>query len=145
MRKRLFLAGFVICMSAAYVAYFLSVKSPERQSKVEVNSDVFSRKQDLNSHLPVLIEFSAKWCVPCQLEAPIVEAASREWEGKVKFIMVDIDEDRMLATKFGISTIPTIVILKPKSEQGIAHTGFLNQAQLHSFIERSLSMKNSLE
>jgi len=66
----------------------------------------------LKSKVPVLVDFWATWCGPCQRVHPILEALSEEIEGKAKVCKLDVDEEYEIADDFGIMSIPTIIIFK---------------------------------
>ncbi|MCS7209317.1 MAG: thioredoxin [Fimbriimonadales bacterium] len=66
----------------------------------------------LNSPVPVLVDFWAVWCGPCRLIAPIVEELSQQYAGKLKVYKVDVDQERHLATQYGIMSIPTLLLFK---------------------------------
>lgn len=64
------------------------------------------------SEQPVLVDFWAEWCMPCRNLAPIVDSVAEEFAGKAKVGKVDIDNNRGIAMKYGITAIPTIIIFK---------------------------------
>lgn len=66
----------------------------------------------LKSELPVLVDFWAAWCGPCRMLAPAVAQIAAECEGKVKVGKVNVDEEPELAQRFGIMSIPTVLVFK---------------------------------
>ena len=69
-------------------------------------------EQVLNAETLVLVDFWADWCAPCKMIAPIVEDLANEYDGQVRFTKVDVDSNPMTATKFGIRSIPTLLVFK---------------------------------
>lgn len=84
-----------------------------------------------------VVDFSASWCGPCKMLAPVLETVSEELAGKVKFFNVDVDENPKLSDEFTIMSVPTILIFKDGQGQAI-QSGFMNEDMLKNFIERSL-------
>jgi thioredoxin 1 len=78
---------------------------------VRVNGESFE-KEVLHSELPVMADFYADWCGPCRMVAPIMEKLSKEYDGKVKFVKINTDENQELAMKYDIMSIPTLMVFK---------------------------------
>ena len=79
--------------------------------EVIVNDTNFE-EEVLNSDIPVLVDFWAPWCGPCNMVAPIVEEIGKEYEGKLKVCKINVDEAPQTSAKYGIRSIPTLGIFK---------------------------------
>ena len=79
--------------------------------EIKVTTDSF-QKDVLESNVPVLVDFWAVWCMPCKMMDPILEQASVDYSGKLTIARVNVDEEPELAERFGIVSIPTMILFK---------------------------------
>ena len=90
------------------------------------------------STLPVLVDFWADWCMPCKMIAPIVEDLAEEYDGKVAFAKVDVDSNPNIAMKFGIRSIPTLLVFKDGAPVDQV-VGAVPKAELKKRLESALA------
>ena len=77
----------------------------------EVGDQTFE-SEVLNSSDPVLVDFWASWCAPCRMLAPVVETIASEYQGRVKVLKLNIDENTISSGKYNIRSIPTLLLFK---------------------------------
>jgi len=91
-------------------------------------------KEVIDSDLPVLVDFTASWCGPCQMAAPVIEELAKDYKGKIKVGKMDIDRNKETAIKYGVMSIPTVVIFKEGKEVKRV-VGFPGKAAYEELIE----------
>ncbi len=75
-------------------------------------TDSTFKQEVLDSGVPVLVDFWAPWCGPCRMVAPIVDEIASQYDGQVKVVKVNTDENPSVASQYGIRSIPTLMIFK---------------------------------
>lgn len=92
----------------------------------------------MNSQLPVFVDFWAEWCGPCRMVGPVVEELASEYEGKVNFVKVNVDQAGELASKYSVFSIPTLVIIK-NGELVSQQVGAASKESYKGMIDRALA------
>ena len=100
-------------------------------------SDTKSWEVDvINSDVPVFVDFWAEWCGPCRMVGPVVEELANDYDGKVKFVKVNVDEANELASKYNVFSIPTLILLN-KGEIVSQQVGAASKESYQSMIDRA--------
>jgi len=91
----------------------------------------------LASQKPVLLDFWAEWCGPCKMIAPLLDEAADEYADKLSVVKINIDENPNTPQKFGIRSIPTLMIFKDGAPQA-QKLGAMSKSQLVEFLDSNL-------
>ena len=86
-------------------------------AEINVTNDNFEAEV-MNSDIPVLVDFWATWCGPCQMVGPIVAGIAEKYQGKIKVCKVNVDEEEELAGKYMVMSIPTLLAIKDGQQIG---------------------------
>lgn len=78
---------------------------------LNITKDSFE-KEVMSSEIPVVLDFWATWCGPCRMLAPVLDELAEKYDGKVRFGKVNVDDEPLLASRFGIASIPTLIFFK---------------------------------
>ena len=107
-------------------------------AEVVTVSDATFEEMVLKASLPVLVDFWAPWCGPCKAVAPILEELVKEYDGKMGIARLNVDEEPINASKYGISAIPTMLLFQSGQPVGQI-MGFRPKAQLKKALDEMLT------
>lgn len=100
-------------------------------------TDSTFKQEVLGSDVPVLVDFWAPWCGPCRMVAPVVEEIASQYEGKLKVVKVNTDENPNVASQYGIRSIPTLMIFNGGQKVDMV-VGAVPKTTLTNTIEKYL-------
>lgn len=103
-------------------------------AKVTVLNDQNFDQEVIKSSLPVVVDFTATWCGPCKALAPIIDQLAEELDGKVKVGKVDIDDAPGSAAKYGVRSVPTVLVFK-NGERAAQSVGLTTKQRLVELID----------
>ncbi|MEE8514359.1 MAG: thioredoxin [Gammaproteobacteria bacterium] len=99
-----------------------------------VNDENFD-DEVLQSDIPVLVDFWAEWCGPCKVIGPTIDALAADYQGKVKVAKLNVDENPQAAGRFGVHSIPTLIVFNDGAAQQAA-IGVKSKGQLAGLIDQ---------
>jgi thioredoxin 1 len=106
--------------------------------KVLEFTDANWQKEVAESTVPVVVDFWAPWCGPCRALTPTITSLAAKYDGKVKVGKLNIDESQQMATKFGVTSIPRVLIFKGGEEPKQTFVGLRSEAELAKAIDSVL-------
>ena len=101
----------------------------------QINKEKFDEL--LKGEKPVVCDFFATWCGPCKMLAPVMEEVSKEFEDKAVFVKVDVDDNMELSARYGIMSIPLVIIFKG-GEVAAKSLGYMSKSEVKEFLENNL-------
>jgi thioredoxin 1 len=103
---------------------------------IEINDASF-KSEVTDSAIPVLVDFWAPWCGPCKMIAPVLEEIASEYDGKVKVVKINIDENQTTPSTYGVRSIPTLILFKDGQEVEKI-IGAQSKQNLKQMVDKSL-------
>ncbi len=107
-------------------------------SGVSEVQDASFEQEVLKHDSPVLVDFWAPWCGPCRMVAPVVQEIADQYEGKVKVVKINTDENPQVASQYGIRSIPTLMVFKGGEKVDMV-VGAVPKATLADTLEKHLA------
>ena len=101
-------------------------------AEINLTTDQFEQEV-LKADVPVLLDFWAPWCGPCRMLAPTVEEIAEEYDGKAKVCKVNVDEEEELAIRFGIASIPTLLVFR-NGQLADTKVGFVPKEEIEAML-----------
>lgn len=112
--------------------------SDTQQVEVQhLTTDDFDQTMQDAGDMPVMVDFYAEWCGPCRMAAPVIEEIAGEYDGKALIAKVDVDDQGALAQKFGVMSIPTVIMFK-NGEEVERKIGFAGKEGYTSMIDAAM-------
>lgn len=111
-------------------------------TKITHISDQSFADEVLNSGAPVLMDYWAEWCGPCKMIAPILDELAEEYDGRLKIVKLNIDDNPETPPKYGIRGIPTLMLFKDGKVEA-TKVGAVSKSQLVNFIENHVGDASS--
>jgi len=102
----------------------------------DINEKEFD-SEVLKSKIPVVIDMWAEWCGPCRMYSPVIEQVSEEYDKKVKFVKINVDDNESLAQKYNVMSIPTTLLIE-NGEIKAMNVGAVPKESLKGWLKKNL-------
>ncbi len=107
-------------------------------AKPQEITDTEFEQEVLKADLPVVVDFWAEWCGPCKVISPILEGLAEEYDGKIKFVKVDTEENFETPSNYGVLSLPTLLVFK-EGQQIERITGARPKGDLKRYLDKALA------
>jgi thioredoxin 1 len=130
-----FLIGSTLLIVTALIWTNVDLKGNKPETN-KSNNDMNNFEKLITGEQPVLVDFYADWCAPCRMLSPVIEKVGQDMEGKVKVIKINVDNNQPVAAKYGVMSIPTIMLFQ-NGEVKWRGVGYMNEEQIKGAINQN--------
>jgi thioredoxin 1 len=132
--------GFFLALFAAVICAYGQFGGAAGDDRPPFDSSDIIADRIVKSNIPIMLDFWARWCMPCRMLGPTVEELQKKYAGRIKVIKIDVDVNRRIAAYFRVSSIPAVFFVKDKAVvQYVA--GLRDKSAYENIIEELLKAK----
>lgn len=140
MKRLLLILGVVMSVSVCGSCAQREASGQTQDATEQATQDPQTVNRTPQDNLPTVYDFSATWCGPCKVFAPIFKKVAAEYGSKVNFVTVDVDRQPQMAQYYGIRSVPTVVVVDTSNVVLGGRMGLMDEAEFKAFLKATLDL-----